>query len=235
MQCASSKKASKTAASALFISTGSYLFRSTSATPALQAKPAHGRAPGRGSRWGRPAATAAAPSPAAIRHGRSRYGGARRSACARIHGPRPARRHPPGGGGNTGRCCRPPRWNGRTARQGHRRTVVQDGAALGVGRGHQQRAAHAGCGLRAHGGGGNAAQAVRHDDHGMGRSQHGLFKRAHPGQPRGRDPVVLHHAAGMGQALGPQALPVAEAGITPARNDGDGSGAHSAGILRPTL
>ena len=71
-------------------------------------------------------------------------------------------------------------------RKGHRGKVTQNGAALRVGRGHQQRAAHAGRCLGAHVGGGNAAQAVRHDDHGVRSGQHGFFELPNPGQPRGR-------------------------------------------------
>ena len=59
------------------------------------------------------------------------------------------------------------------------------------------------------------------------------FERRHPGMAGRRDPVVLHHAARIGQALGPQALPVSGARVAPAGDDDDGDGrGHSTCILR---
>ena len=101
----------------------------------------------------------------------------------------------------------------------HGRKVAQDGAALRVGRGHQQGALDARCGIGRQVRGGNAAQAVRHDDDRFGLQQDGAGYRGHPRLAAGRDPVVLLHAHGVVQAPGPQALPVAGAGVTPAGND----------------
>ena len=107
----------------------------------------------------------------------------------------------------------------RQAGIGNRREVVQHRAALGVGRGHQQRTLdtlrHLGRDMR----GGDAAQAVRRNHHRPRGSQDGALQRSHPGRARRGDPVVLHHPHGVRQALSPQALPVAGAGVAPARND----------------
>ena len=101
--------------------------------------------------------------------------------------------------------------------------VAQDGAALRVGRRHQQGALDARARPR-------AADAWWRCNPGCARRspparaapRWSAPSDRHPGLARGRDPVVLLHPHGIGQALGPQALPVAGAGVAPAGNDDDG-------------
>ena len=66
---------------------------------------------------------------------------------------------------------------------------------------------------------------------GLGLSSTSFSSAGHPGGAGRRDPVVLHHAHRALHALGPQALPMAGAGVAPAGHDDDRRFAHAPAVL----
>jgi hypothetical protein len=100
---------------------------------------------------------------------------------------------------------------------GHRREVGQLRSALRIGRCDQQGCIDMGCDLGRQMSNGHAAQAVRNEHHALLPGiQNGFRKMFDPGLLAGKQPVVLHHPPGTGQAGRPKALPVCRLRAPPA-------------------
>ena len=117
----------------------------------------------------------------------------------------------------------------RQRRIGHGSEVGQLGAALGIGRSHQQGAMNARCSGLAQMCGRNATQAVSHDDGRTLIGEQDFFQLPNPGIAVRHQPVLLLYTHCSLQLLGPQALPMTGAGVAPARHDHDAKwGCHAA-------